>query len=116
MHALIPRAVGVAAGLALAAAAVPPATGASSPSKASVSLKNIAFTPATVRVRTGGRVTWTWRDPSVFHNIHAIGKPRFPGRTARKTGTYTVRFTKAGTYRYECTLHPGMTGRVIVRR
>lgn len=83
--------------------------------EAAVSLRHIAFTPATVRIRTGGRVTWTWRDPAVFHNIHSTARPRFRGVVARKAGTYTVRFTRAGIYRYACTLHPGMRGRVVVR-
>jgi plastocyanin len=30
------------------------------------------------------------------------------------TGTYTVRFRRPGTYRYVCTIHPNMRGRVIV--
>jgi plastocyanin len=30
------------------------------------------------------------------------------------TGTYTVRFTRPGAYRYVCTIHPNMKGRVIV--
>ena len=80
-----------------------------------VTLKNIAFTPATMRIRVGQKVTWKWADgPYVDHNLHSVGKNRFPGATARKTGIHTVRFTRRGTYRYQCTLHPGMTGRVIV--
>jgi plastocyanin len=83
---------------------------------ARVELRDFAFTPAVVRVRTGRRVTWTWRDgPYVLHDLRSVGRPRFRGSAERREGSYTVRFTRAGTYRYLCTLHAGMTGRVVVR-
>ena len=40
---------------------------------------------------------------------------RFTSIGNRTTGSPTRTFTRAGTYRYECTLHPGMTGRISVR-
>jgi plastocyanin len=82
---------------------------------AQVSLRNIAFVPATVRIRRGQSVRWTWRDPFVLHDLKSVGRPRFAGETAKKTGTHTVRFRRAGRFRYECTLHPGMRGVVVVR-
>ncbi len=86
------------------------------PAVRQVRLAHIAFTPATLRIHRGDSVRWTWADPYVAHNLHSIGTPRFRGASDRQTGTHTVRFTRAGTYRYECTLHPGMRGRVIVGR
>jgi plastocyanin len=38
----------------------------------------------------------------------------FRSSPTKSRGSYVVRFTKAGTYRYRCTLHAQMTGRVIV--
>lgn len=109
-------AVGAAALAAALAVAAAPADSSSAGATATVRLQHIAFTPATVRIRVGQRVRWSWQDPYVLHNLHATGSPRFPGASARKSGTYTVRFTRPGTYRYACTLHPGMAGRVVVRR
>ncbi len=36
---------------------------------------------------------------------------RFPG----SSNTFTVTFQKAGTYHYQCQIHPWMTGRVVVK-
>lgn len=104
-----------AAALSAVALAVVPAVGTSATGDGHVSLEHIAFVHATVTIRRGHRVTWTWNNgPYVAHNIHSMGHPSFHGATARKVGTYTVRFAKAGVYRYGCTLHPGMNGRVVV--
>jgi plastocyanin len=51
----------------------------------------------------------------VSHNVTSRGAPRFRSSPTKMTGTWSVRFAKAGTYRYVCTLHPGMAGRVVVR-
>jgi plastocyanin len=39
---------------------------------------------------------------------------RSPGIDTDETYSYT--FTQPGTYEYFCTLHPMMTGKVVVRR
>ena len=87
---------------------------AAQPAGAKVVLKDIAFKSAVTSIRTGQRVTWSWEDPYATHNIHSVGLPRFKGATARRTGAHTVRFARKGTYRYTCTLHPGMNGRIVV--
>lgn len=106
------------AGLALVAAlaGASQAAGVVPRSGATVVLRDIAFRKAVVRVQPGQRVTWTWNDRGVTHNIHSVGRPRFPGATARRSGSYAVRFARAGTYRYTCTLHPGMNGTVVVSK
>ncbi len=106
----------VAAALAAAALLALPGAGTTATGDAKVSLEHIAFVKAKVTIRRGHRVTWTWNNgPYVAHNIHSVGRPRFPGASDKVKGTHTVRFTKRGTYRYTCTLHPGMNGRVVVR-
>jgi plastocyanin len=93
--------------LALAA----PAAGAAT---TSVTLKNIDFSTPTVRIAMGDSVRWLFRDAPTPHNVTSTGKPRFRSSTSKQSGTYSVRFGKRGTYRYVCTLHPNMNGRVIV--
>jgi plastocyanin len=76
-----------------------------------VTLKDISFKPSTVALTRGASVRWLFKDGDTPHNV------TFAHRHSRtqKSGTYTLRFAKAGTYRYHCTIHLGMDGRIIVR-
>jgi plastocyanin len=76
-----------------------------------VTLKDISFRKSSVHLARGGSVKWVWKDGDTPHNV------TFAHRHSRtqKSGTYTLRFAQAGTYRYHCTIHPGMDGRIIVR-
>jgi plastocyanin len=75
-----------------------------------VELKNIAFNPPTVTIRSGQTVSWEFNDGSIVHNVSGDGY-RSKDMTS---GTYTHKFTSSGTYHYQCTIHSGMTGQVIV--
>jgi plastocyanin len=79
-------------------------------SAATVNIQAFAFTPAVVRVRAGGTVTWTNNDSAV-HN--AIGTGFDTGPLARGQSA-TITFDTPGTYDYRCTPHPAMRGTVIV--
>jgi plastocyanin len=110
----------LATGAALAGALVAPAVAAPPPvahaaAGGAVTLKDISFKPSTVTIRKGQTVTWTWRDGTTSHNVTSQGKMRFKSSSSRSTGTYRVHFTKGGTYRYACTIHFGMNGKVVVR-
>jgi plastocyanin len=72
--------------------------------------KDMAFTPIAVQVPAGTTVTWSFEDGNVSHNIKGDG---FESRTLSK-GTFRHRFARPGTFDYVCTLHTGMTGRVVV--
>jgi plastocyanin len=97
--------------IALFAALALPAGAAST---ATVTVKNIDFSKRVVRIHRGDTVRWLFRDAPTPHNVTSRGRPRFASSTSRQSGTYSVRFTKAGTYRYVCTIHPNMAGRVVV--
>jgi plastocyanin len=77
-----------------------------------VTLHELRFHPATLTIHRGDRVKWVWRDETehnvTFHGFHSH---------TQETGTYTVRFTHAGTFKYHCTIHveEGMKGKIIVR-
>jgi plastocyanin len=60
-------------------------------------------------------VTFRWRDDTTTHNVTSRGAKRFKTIPDRTAGSVRRTFAKAGVYRYECTLHPGMTGRITVR-
>jgi plastocyanin len=79
-----------------------------------VTLKNIAFSPRSVSISRGSTVTFAFRDGGTTHNVASTGRTRFRTIGNRSSGSQSRTFTRAGTYRYECTLHPGMTGRIVV--
>lgn len=80
-----------------------------------VVIEDIAFSPETARISRGDRVRWVWRDGSTPHNVRSRGSRRFKGSGTKTDGSHTVRFTRAGTYRYVCTVHIGMDAKVVVR-
>jgi plastocyanin len=75
-----------------------------------VEAKNLKFLPPAIEVGPGTEVTWRFADGAVPHNVKGDG---FASET-RERGTFSHRFTQAGEYRYRCTLHAGMEGRVVV--
>jgi plastocyanin len=112
------RIAGLAAAMACGAtASLSPATAAPAPPVAhaarttTVTLKHISFVKATVRIAKGDAVRWVWKDPTVPHNVTFATRHS----TTKQTGTYVVRFSRVGTFRYHCTIHPGMDGKVVVR-
>ncbi len=80
-----------------------------------VTIKDTAFKPSSLTVASGDRVTWRWADGRSPHNVSPRGTRRFKRASTRTTGTHTVRFFTRGTYRYVCTIHTGMAGKVVVR-
>jgi probable HAF family extracellular repeat protein len=70
-------------------------------------------------VAVGTEVTWTWvSGPGVPHSVQSVSTPTFPssGLMGGIGVTYKVTFTQPGSYRYNCSAHPGnMTGRIVVQ-
>jgi plastocyanin len=75
-----------------------------------VEAKDLRFQPPAIEVKPGTEVTWRFVDGSVPHNVKGDG---FASGT-RSSGSFSHRFEQAGEYRYTCTLHAGMAGRVVV--
>lgn len=80
-----------------------------------VKLQDFEVRPATVRIRRGGTVEWRFLDRPSPHNVTSRGSKRFRSSPSQQTGSYRVRFRRSGTYRYLCTIHPNMRGKVVVR-
>lgn len=86
------------------------ATGATSAGgNTTVVLKSLTFEPDSITVKTGDKVTWDWQDTQA----HNVTFPSFHSDT-QSSGTYAHTFTSTGTFKYHCTLHPTMTGKVKV--
>ena len=69
------------------------------------------FTPSVVEVAAGTTLTFVWEDGEVPHDIVFDDGVVADLRT---TGTWTRAMTEPGELRFRCTLHPGMTGRVVI--
>jgi plastocyanin len=80
--------------------------------QASVSMVNLSFSPASVEVAVGGTVTWH-NDDNETHNASGEGVTianTNPGQSRSQV------MPNAGSFPYNCTLHSGMSGTVIVRQ
>jgi plastocyanin len=102
------------AGSVLACAVLLPAVafgGAHAAARHTVTLHEFRFHPGTLSIRRGDKVTWVWRD-QVEHNVTFRG---FHSRT-QVHGSYSVRFTHNGTFKFRCTIHEeeGMRGKIVV--
>lgn len=83
------------------------------PAPNQVAIDNFAFTPRTLAVAAGAEVTWVNHD-DVPHTIVSV-EQAFPGSPVLDTGrTYRARLARPGTYRYFCSIHPTMTGTLVV--
>jgi amicyanin len=77
-----------------------------------VKIDNFAFEPQTITVPVGATVTWTNRDDIPHTSVSTEGV--FKSKVLDTDEKFSYTFTKAGTYPYYCTIHPKMTGKVIV--
>lgn len=86
----------------------------SSASEQTVTIQNFKFDSANLVVSVGTKVTWVNQDSTV-HTVASSDKS-FPQSSGLDTGDkYSYVFTKPGTYAYYCTLHPFMTGKIVVK-
>jgi plastocyanin len=101
--------------LAVATCAGPAATSAGPAATDHVDLpRSYLFSPVDIAVARGTKVTWTNSD-QFSHSVRIVDGDQMVG--IMKPGeSVSFTFAKAGTYRYECTLHPqNMRGSVAVR-
>jgi plastocyanin len=82
-------------------------------SSAEVKIDNFSFGPAAITVAAGTTVTWTNRD-DIPHTVVSDDKV-FKSKVLDTDEKFSYTFTKAGTYPYFCSVHPKMTGKVVVQ-
>lgn len=80
------------------------------PSHASVDVIDNDFDPNPLRVAVGALITWT----NVGDLPHTVTADGFDSGIMSPGDGFEWTFDEQGTYDYLCTLHPGMTGRIIV--
>ena len=82
------------------------------PETAEVKIDNFSFGPAALTVPVGATVTWTNRDDIPHTVVSTDGV--FKSKVLDTDEKFSFTFSKAGTYPYFCSLHPKMTGKVVV--
>jgi 3',5'-cyclic-AMP phosphodiesterase len=91
---------------------VPLAEDTTSSGSHDIVLDNFSFAPAVTSVAVGSTVTWTNHD-DVPHNVVST-EQAFKSPVLDTDQRFSHRFDAAGTYKYFCSLHPKMTGQIMV--
>ena len=80
-----------------------------------IEIKDFAFNPQTLTVKSGEKITWINRDEEP-HTVVSVEK-QFKKSSALDTDEeFTITAGAPGTYTYFCSVHPKMTGTIIVQK
>ncbi len=82
------------------------------PPTVDVKIDNFSFTPATLKVKAGTQITWTNGD-DIPHTVVSDDQS-FKSKVLDTDERFTFTPSKPGTYSYFCSIHPKMTGKVVV--
>jgi len=84
-----------------------------SAANAKAKIDNFVLGPDTLTVPVGATVTWTNKDDIPHTTVSTDGV--FKSKVMDTDEKFSYTFAKAGTYPYYCTIHPKMTGKVVVQ-
>ncbi len=101
-----------AAGAHVRATGVPASVTPASATRERVKIVDFAFRPRTITISKGTKVTWVNRG-TVSHTTTSKTGVWDSGSLAPGE-TFSHTFRKAGTYRYHCTIHTDMKGKIVV--
>ena len=87
-------------------------TSAPAGTAAEVKISNFAFDPSSLTVKVGTTVSWTNQD-SAPHTITSDAGDWDSGQLS-KGQSFSYTFDQAGTFAYHCSVHPSMTGTIVV--
>ena len=80
-----------------------------------IEIKDFAFNPQTITVKSGDKVTWINRDEEP-HTVVSVGK-KFQKSSGLDTDQeFSIIAGAPGTYEYFCSVHPKMTGTIVVEK
>ena len=80
-----------------------------------IEIKDFAFNPQTITVKSGDKITWINRDEEP-HTIVSVEK-QFKKSSALDTDQeFTITAGAPGTYTYFCSVHPKMTGTIVIEK
>jgi len=98
--------------LLLALSYAPNVRAADSPTEIAIMIDNFSFTPQAVRVKAGTTIAWTNRD-DIPHTVVSTDQA-FKSKALDTDDKFTTTLNKPGSYTYFCSLHPKMTGKIVV--
>jgi plastocyanin len=75
-------------------------------------IDNFTFNPQQIRIKAGTTVTWTNND-DIPHTVTSATLV-FRSQALDTGDKFSYTFKAPGTYKYFCSLHPHMTGTVVV--
>jgi plastocyanin len=78
-----------------------------------VKIDNFSFGPQAQTVAVGTTVTWTNRD-DIPHTVVSMDGV-FKSKVLDTDEKFSYTFAKAGTFDYFCSIHPKMTGKIVVQ-
>jgi len=84
-----------------------------STANAAIKIDNFVFGPQAITVPVGTTITWTNSDDIPHTAVSTDGV--FKSKVMDTDEKFSYTFTKAGTYSYYCSVHPKMTGQVVVK-
>lgn len=86
--------------------------GTNSPAANEVWIQSSTFTPSSITVPVGTKITWTNKD-GIAHTVTS-NTNIFNSGNMNNNAIFSYTFLTAGTYAYHCTYHSNMTGTVVV--
>lgn len=84
-----------------------------SPSLVQVSINQMKFQPAILKIKAGDSVEWM-NMSQMPHTVTSTSDKTLASGQMGNGGKFKHSFTKPGTYTYQCAIHPSMTGQVVV--
>jgi len=95
-----------------------PAGGGSAAADGAITAEGLKFSPQSVEVKVGGKVTWTNKDGAghtTTSGTPAAKDGKWEGQLPASGGTFSFTFAQAGTFSFFCAIHNSMTGTVVVK-
>jgi len=90
-------------------------TATSGDQKNTIEIKDFMFSPQTLTVKAGDKIIWINHDDEP-HTVVSVGK-KFQKSSALDTDqVFTITAGAPGTYEYFCSVHPKMTGTIVVEQ
>jgi plastocyanin len=89
--------------------------GADAATKNQIVIKDFHFTPQTLTVKAGEKITWINRDEEP-HTVVSVEKQFKKSAPLDTDEEFTITAGAPGTYTYFCSVHPKMTGTIVVEQ